>query len=186
MREKRGDVETDSASADDGDRLAGLLCARQQLRVSNDARVIDSRDIRHARGHSARDDEGVESIGDLRSVRVCVEPQFHAGELDTPSKVAQRVVEIFLAGHFPRVSELATDFVRAFEQRDAMAAFGERGGAGKTGGTRTDNRHALRVADRLDQQLRLVSRARIHKAGRALAFEYLVETALVAGDAGVD
>ena len=73
-------------------------------------------------------------------------------EFDAPRKVAQRVVEIFLARHFTRVAELPTDFVSPFEQRDAMSAFGERGRARQPCRPRPDDRHRLHPAQCRDRR----------------------------------
>ena len=58
--QERRDVEADAAGADDGDARARRLRARQQVRITDDLRMIDAGDVRHARRDAARDHELVE------------------------------------------------------------------------------------------------------------------------------
>ena len=72
------------------------------------------------------------------------------------------------------------------EQRHLVPTLAERRRARETGRTRTHHGHAFGPGGACQDELRLVRGARIHQAGGTVAFEYPVEAALVAGDAGID
>src|SRR6185312_5094995 len=100
--------------------------------------------------------------------------------------IAQGFVELLLARNPLRVVELAANPAGAVDQGHRVAALAQRGGAGHAGRAGTHHGDALAPRRRLDLQLGLVAGARVDQAARALVDEDMVETGLVAGDAGVD
>src|SRR5262245_8776244 len=119
--EKRGHVEADSARADDGDARTGLPSATQQIRIADDLLVIDAWNCRQSRPHAGRDDDLVKLPTDnLLHRRLRVQSHVNAKPAELDSEVAQRLVELLLAGHLARVPELAADLGILFEQRDSV------------------------------------------------------------------
>ena len=112
--------------------------------------------------------------------------QPHAGEVEPAREVAQRFAELLLARDAPGQVELAADFGRGFEQMHLMAALGQCRGRREAGRARADDRDALAPHDRPQHRFGLVPGARVHQARREPRLEGVIETGLVAGDAGVD
>ena len=98
--------------------------------------------------------------------------------------IAGRAVVIARAWYLSRAD--TADVVGGLEQLDVVPAFGERGGAGETRRTGSDDGDPLGPPGGSEDELGLVCRARVEKARRPLAREGVVETGLVAGDARVD
>ena len=111
---------------------------------------------------------------------------FTPGELQAAAEVAQRLMELLLARNALGHVELAADLIGCFEQGHRMAALG---GGRPPPQARPAPHPLLRYASCAigGRDDRVQSRGRrAGSPGRMRAsFEYLVETGLVAGDAGV-
>ncbi len=147
--------------------------------------VVDAREVQLAGEHAGGEHDAIELAQGLAG-RLRVQAHLDAGELQALVEVAQRLVELFFAGHLLGHVELTADAVGALEERDGVSAL--RGGAriGEPRGSGADYRDGLAAAHREDLQLPLVTGARIHQARRALVLEDVIEARLIAGDAGVD
>ena len=180
-------VEADAAGADDRHAFAHLHLATQHVHVGHHLGVVDAVDARPARGHPGGDDDLLEAFA-LQFVALHAPVQHHldAGAFDALLKVAQGLVELFLAGDHLGHVELTADLAGLVEQGHVVAALRRHRGAGQPGGAGTHHRHFLGRGGAQIDQLGFVAGARVHQAGGALELEGMIQAGLVAGDAGVD
>lgn len=106
------------------------------------------------------------------------------GELD--AEVADRLVELLLAGDTAGDVELAACLLGGVEEGDGVAALGGGDGAGEAGGPGADDGDPFAQPGRGEDQLGLVAGARVDQAAADAAAEGVVQAGLVAADAGVD
>ncbi len=114
-----GDVEADASGAEDGDPLADRHLVAQHVEVADDARVVDAGDVRGARADTGGHDDLVVAV-QVRCRDGGVEAYVHAVGVELVAEVAQRLVELLLAGDLAGHVELAADLARGVEQGDLV------------------------------------------------------------------
>ncbi|MNN25101.1 hypothetical protein D3C81_1385570 [compost metagenome] len=185
MHEEFADVETDAAGTDHRHLVGGLHPAQQYIQIGHHHRVIRTGEVDLARQDAGGDHDFV--VARQRGhIGARIQAHVHAGINEAMTEVAQRLVELLLAGDALGHIELAADLAGRIEQRDVVTTLGRHRGAGQTGRTGTDHRHALGCGGRAVDQFGFMCGARIDQAGRALVDEDVIQAGLVAGNAGVD
>ena len=125
MHEIFRDVEADPAGADDRNAASYRLAVAQHVEIAERLGVPDTVDRRRARHDARRDHHFVEFVLQQQlGGRARIEVERHAAQFDLPTEIAQRLVELLLAGHLLRDVELAADLGAGFGQRHRMAALG--------------------------------------------------------------
>jgi hypothetical protein len=145
MGQEFRDVEADAAGTDDGDLLAGLLAAFEQVDVARDLGVVYAGNRRRARHDAGGDDDVVVTRkvgGGDTAIELDVDLQF----LQTRTEVAQGFAEFLLARDAAREVELAADFRGGIEQADLVPALGQLRCGGKPGRAGADHGDLLRCA----------------------------------------
>ena len=180
-------IEANATRTDQRHGLAHRFLVTQHVEVAQHLGVADALDLWHARCNAGGQHHLLKPGADQGS---CIDPfvqlQSHTGALNLLSKVTQRFLELFLARHLLGDIELPANLAGGIEQGHRKAAARGRGGKGKPGRASADHRNAfLGGRRRLDHQ-RLIAGPRIHQATGDLAAKSVVQTGLVAADAGVD
>jgi hypothetical protein len=111
MRDQLGHVEADAAGAHDGHAPADRLAAQDHVDVGHHLGVLDARDGSGRRGSMpvATTTSSKPSAGSSAASARGVQPQRDAELVDHAAVVAQRLVELFLAGDALGQVELAAD-----------------------------------------------------------------------------
>ena len=187
FHEKLGHVKSDAAGTDHGDSRADRRMARQNIQVAQNASVVAAWKTHRARRDACGDHHLVVAAGDQRHcVRGLAELHVDAVVGQLMTEVAQGFIKLFLAWYLLGVIELAADFLRLVDQRHGMAALAQRAGAGQARGTCANDGNALALRGGCNDQLGLVAGARVDQATSAFALKDVIETGLIAGDAGID
>ena len=151
VRDVFAHVKADTAGADDGDPFTDRLLVAQYVQIAQYFRVVNAVNRRCARNHAGGEHDGVVlTLREHLDGGAGVQLQIHAAQFDLAREVAQGFVEFVFARHFFGDVELSADFVRGFDQGDAVAAFGGGGGKGQTSGTRADHGDVFRRVGRFD------------------------------------
>ena len=129
MREELADIETDAAGADDRHRFSGHLAALDDVEIGRHLVGFDPRDRRLPRADASGQHDMVEAVGLQRSgFGIGIQAQFHAGRFDAFAEVAQRLVEVFLAGNrfamlnCPPMRSAASNSVTSWPRSAAVVA----------------------------------------------------------------
>ena len=178
-------VEADPAGTHDGHLGAGHHTPLQYIQVAHHLGVVVAGEIHLSRGHAGGDHHVVKA-GQGGGIDTRLQFEIHAGVGDAVAEVAQGFVELFLARDLLGHVELAADLTGGIEQGDLVAALGRHGGAGQARRTRADHGDGFRRRDRRVVEFGFRACARIDQAARLAVLEHVVQTGLVAGDAGVD
>ena len=115
-------VEADAPGADDGHLRPGDASSRKELRVADDLRVLDARDIGQARHDARREHHFIKGDQGLRR-GAGVEFHLHLGQFQASTEVAQRFEKFFFARHLFGEIELSAQFMSRLEERDLMTPF---------------------------------------------------------------
>src|SRR3989338_852346 len=187
VTERLGDIETDTASADDGDTWPHLHSACNHIDILQDTGMSDAGNFRCAWRDARSENHVVEVTGiQFGGTDASVQLHGHAKLLQAHAEVAQVFVEFFLAGNAFRQVELTTNLARTVEQRDMVAAFGRRDGKRESRRSGTHDCEFLHVGGRCHHQFRFMTGTWIDETTGELAIEDVIEAGLVATDAGVD
>ena len=149
--------------------------------------MIDAVNLRDTRTNSGGQDHFFEtSVDDRLGIHLLAELQIDAAQFKLLAKITKRLVELLFTGDLLGKVELTPNFAGSVKQGDVKAASRCRGRKRQPSWAGTHHSHALfRARRRFDHQ-RLVAGTRVHQAGRDLAAKGVVQTGLVAANAGID
>src|SRR5690606_20517118 len=181
----RSDVDPDAAGADNRHPLPYHDCSGQYVAVTDHLAMACA-----GEGHRAWGDAGgqhhVIETRQRGGVGPRAQAQFDPGAAEAVIEIAHGFVELLLARDPAGEVELPADGVGGLEQGDPVPTLGGDGRTGQPRRAGTDHRDApWRRAGQVDQ-LGLVAGARVDQATGRAVLEDMVQTGLVAGDAGVD
>ncbi len=125
-----GHIETDAARADDRHFRADRSVLRQYIEVAQNARIVTAGKAHRAWRDAGGDHHFVIAASKQRGdVRRLAQLHVDTGVAQLMTEIAQRLVELFLAGNLFGVVELPADFTGAVDQGYRVAALAERAGA---------------------------------------------------------
>src|SRR5690606_12515915 len=182
-----GNVEADAPGADHRHLLTDRLALENGVQIADHLGMVDTRNLRRARHDTGGQDDLVETALDQRVSRyTTVQAHVDAGGFQLALEVAQGLEELFLAWHTLGHVELAANLAGRVEQGHAVATLGGDGSGSQPGRAGTDHDDLFHRSGGDVVQLGLVAGARVDQAGGQLDAEGVIQTGLVAADAGID
>ena len=180
-------VEADAARADDGHARADGFLGLQHIQIRQHFRMLDAGNGRQAHLDAGGDDDVVIAAGQqLLARHALAQAQLDFQQRQPAGKVADGFRKFFLARYLHGHLELAAHAVAAVEQGHCVPAFGGHAGGRQAGRPGADDGHPARHGLFRVHEFGFMAGARVDQAAGALVGKGVVETRLVAADAGVD
>ena len=187
LHQELGHVKANAARTDHRDAGTHRLALQNHVQVAEHFRVVDPGNRRGTRGNAGGQDDFIKfARHQLLYIHAGIEPQLNAGGAQFVREVAQGFVELFFARHALGHIELAADFTGRVKQRDLMPALSGYGGRREPRRPGTDHGDFLHGNGRQVVEFGFVAGPRVDQATGQLAAEGVVQTRLIAANAGVD
>ena len=187
MQQVLGRVKANATRANQRHGLADSAFVAQHIQVAHHLGVLDAVNLGQAgRDPGGQHDVGKAALSQLGGGDAVVQHQLDLVQFQLAAKKAQRLVKLLFARHLLGDVELATNLCGCVKQGHFKPALGGGGGKRQTGRARAYHGNAAPGLGGHDVEQGLVAGARVHQAGGDLAAKGVVQTGLVAANAGVD
>ena len=180
-----GHIKTNTARAQYRNRFTGHFFAFEQIVVAHHFGVIHAGYFRHAR-FNAGGNHNVVKAGQVFSARRHAQAHIHPVARKLVTEIAKRLRKLFLAGNLPRQIELAANLGGFFKKRYIVAACGQGGRTSQPCWSCTHDHDLTNLDGRCEHPICFTARAGIHQTRCRFALEDVIQTGLIASDAGVD
>ena len=180
LRQIGGHVKANAPGPDDRHRFANL---GPQQDIDIGFRLLQPRQVDRARPDTGGNHHRVKTAQVLHR-RGGVQSQIDSGQVQRGCKPRQQAVELFLARHPLGQVQLPANFRCLFKQHHPVPPLRRCNRTGQSRSPCPHHRHAFCHLDRLQPQLQLVASARIDQTRRHPPRECMVQTGLIAADAG--
>src|SRR3990167_37956 len=187
VSDELGNVKTNAACANHGNRLANRLALQNSVQVVDDLRTLDTWNLRRARSDTGRQDDLIKTASNqIIDIDTGVQTQINPCGFQLALEVTQGFKELFLARHLLGHVELSADLAGRIEQGHAVATLGRYSGRRQACWAGTHHRDFLHLGGGDVVQLSLMAGTRVDQAAGQLAAKGVVQAGLVTADAGVD